>query len=54
MASFSIISKNLPCAENTVHVVLNTSPLLHPIVRVYAGKCAANIFEKYERGLAVG
>ena len=28
--------------------------LLHPIVYVYTRKCAANIVEKYERGLVVG
>ena len=28
--------------------------LLHPIVRVYTCKCAANIVEKYERSLVVG
>ena len=28
--------------------------LLHPIVRVYTCKCAANIVEKYEHSLVVG
>ena len=33
---------------------LPVKPLLHPIVRVYTRKCAANIVEKYEHGLIVG
>ena len=44
----------------TCHIVHSRVPcmyvklLLHPIIRGYTRKCAANIVEKYERSLVVG
>ena len=37
-----------------LEIFINIKPLLHPIVRVYTLKCAANIVQIYKRGLVVG
>ena len=38
----------------SAHQQVSLKPLLHPVVRVYTHKCAANIVEKYKHSLVVG